>query len=296
MNCVERITEYGRLQAEGPLKCANDPSRAWPYSGRVAFEGVRLRYGESPSWALDGASFEARPGEKVGVVGRTGAGKSSLVSALLAAHPLAEGAVFVDGVCVSVLGLETVCDSIFKADFQLRGNVALIPQDSVMFTGTIRDNLDPGREKMDADLWSSLQRVGLFSTGTKESPRKEKYNLDAAVEQGGANFSSGERQLISLARAFVKGSRLVIMDEATSAVDHSADALIRTVIQSELAHTTLLCIAHRIETILYFDQVVVMERGKVVESGSPLDLFDSLGSEFYAQCRSAVGRCHVLPG
>lgn len=157
-----------------------------------------------------------------------------------------------------------------------------------MFAGTVRDNLDPERERSDAELWTSLQRVGLSSS---EAPgRPDKFSLDATVEEGGANFSAGERQLVSLARAFVKNSRLVIMDEATSAVDLSTDALIQTVIQTELSQTTLLCVAHRLQTILYFDRVIVMEHGLIAESGDPLELFDNSDSIFHDMCAQAVSR------
>jgi len=189
-----------------------------------------------------------------------------------------DGNILIDGVDTSVIGLNV-----------LRSKLALVPQDSVMFQGTLRDNLDPLRQATDADLLEALRRVWLLpKVGEPANPVAEaKFSLDSNVGDEGSNFSAGERQLLALSRALVKHSRIIVLDEATSNVDVETDSKLQSTIQTEFRDSTLVCIAHRLNTIMYYDRVLVMEAGQAVEFDTPLNLFDKTGSIFRSLCDEA---------
>ena len=191
--------------------------------------------------------------EKVGVVGRTGAGKSSMFNTLFRIVEPDSGVITIDGVNILQMGL---------AD--LRRSLGIIPQTPVLFSGTIRFNLDPFNEHNDADLWESLERAHL-----KEAVRRNPLGLDAEVSEGGENFSVGQRQLLSLSRALLRRSKILVLDEATAAVDVGTDALIQKTIREEFKTCTMLIIAHRINTIIDSDRILVMDAGRLVEIDTP---------------------------
>ncbi|KAG8869673.1 hypothetical protein FRB97_000807 [Tulasnella sp. 331] len=296
MNTAERVSHYAHLPAEGAQVTDNDPPPSWPEQGCLEFKDVRLRYREGLPEVLRGVSFSTRPGEKIGV----GAGKSSLLQALFRIVEVSGGQITIDGRDLSKMGLEV-----------LRKSLAVIPQEALLYGGTVRQNLDPIGEKSDADLNDALRRAGLIAPADatpEQSERFAKFHLDATVADEGSNFSGGERQLLALCRAsipvvvrrlsltnsawcnfqaLVKNSRVIVLDEATSSVDVETDASVQRAIQTEFASQSLLCIAHRLATIAFYDRVLVMDAGLVVEFDEPLVLFDRTDSIFRGMCDKA---------
>lgn len=227
----------------------------------------------------DSRSAEFQPGEKVGIIGRTGAGKTSITVALFRLAELTSGRILIDGVDTSTLGLKT-----------LRSHVAIIPQDPVLFSGTLRSNLDPFDEHSDAALYDAMQRASLIDSAEGQG----RWTLDMAIDEEGANLSVGERSLVSLARALVKDARIVVLDEATAAVDLSTDAKIQRTIRREFGGKTLLCIAHRLRTIISWDRILVMNAGEIEDFDTPLNLFDR-GGLFRSMCdRSNITREEIV--
>jgi len=226
------------------------------------------------------------PREKIGIVGRTGAGKSTLLQALLRVCEIRGGSIKIDGRDISSVDLET-----------LRIKLALVPQDSTLFLGTLRQNLDPLGMRTDAELISVLQRACLLpkEQSSNPSPAELRFSLDSEIGDEGSNFSAGEKQLLALCRALVKNSQIIILDEATSSVDVETDVKIQQTIQSEFASSTLLCIAHRIHTVVHYNRILVMDLGKVAEYGTVLDLYDREESIFRSLCNeSGLSRADIV--
>ncbi|KAI9632685.1 P-loop containing nucleoside triphosphate hydrolase protein [Dioszegia hungarica] len=272
MNNVERVGHYTKLESEGESIRSTDPIVAqWPSKGTITFDNFQLRYRPELPLVLKGLNSEIRPGEKVGIIGRTGAGKSSLVQALYRTVELVEGKICIDDQDIAALGLET-----------LRSRLSIIPQESFLFAGSVRENIDPAGLKSDADLNNAL---ALISANTAASSSlRDKFRLETDVQAEGANFSAGERQLLALMRALVRGCKILVLDEATSSVDPETDALIQRIIQSEFSHVTLISIAHRLQTVAYYDRILVMDAGVVAKFDSPLILFDRPDSIFRSLC------------
>ncbi|KAF7297335.1 Multidrug resistance-associated ABC transporter protein [Mycena indigotica] len=286
MNSVERLVTYAELPAEGAATTPNDPPATWPDQGEIMFKNVKMAYREGLPLVLKGISFDIKPGEKVGIVGRTGAGKSSLLQVLFRMVEVQSGQVDIDGRNIRDVGLDT-----------LRGRLALVPQDSVLFLGTLRENLDPQNSKTDTELISVLQRAWLLPRpGEAPDPIAEaKFSLDSKIGDEGSNYSAGEKQLLALCRALVKNSPIIILDEATSSVDVETDAKLQRTIRTEFASSTLLCIAHRLNTIAYYDRILVMDQGQVVEFDTVLNLFDREESIFRSLCDEAnLSRADIL--
>lgn len=290
MNSVERLHEYAyRLPQEAAYTKEIQPPKEWPPSGYVTFKDVTLRYRPNLPPVLQHLDVNFYPGEKVGICGRTGAGKSSIMSALYRLIELEDGKIEIDGLDISTMGL-----------YDLRSKLSIIPQDPVLFQGTIRRNLDPFNEHEDYRLWKALCTAGLISedqikqvASMKYSPSEgigynslHKFHLDRIVDDDGANFSLGEKQLIALARALVRDTKILILDEATSSVDFATDSKIQDTISSEFRHCTVLCIAHRLKTILNYDRVLVMDKGAIVEKGDPWKLYHDRGV-FRSMCDKA---------
>ncbi|KAI0701736.1 multidrug resistance-associated ABC transporter [Earliella scabrosa] len=276
-NAVERILYYTELPSEGAATTPNDPRPSWPEAGAIEFKDVEMAYRPGLPPVLKGVSFEVKPGEKIGIVGRTGAGKSSLLQALFRMVNVQAGVITIDGVNIAEIGLDV-----------LRGRLALVPQDSLLFKGTLRENLDPQNTRTDAEIIDALKRAWLLPREGSADPVVEaKFSLDSAVSDEGSNYSAGEKQLLALCRALVKNSRIIVLDEATSSVDVETDAKVQRTIQSEFAASTLLCIAHRLNTIVYYDRILVMDAGRVAEFDTPLNLFDKEDSIFRSLCNEA---------
>lgn len=264
-NSVERVGNYIDLTPEAPLVIEDHrPPPGWPSAGQVKFENVVMRYRPHLPPVLHGLTVEIRAMEKIGVVGRTGAGKSSMFNTLFRIVEAEQGQIFIDGVDVHSLGLS-----------DLRKSLGIIPQTPVLFSGSIRFNLDPFNEHTDADLWESLERSHL-----KDVVRRNTLGLEAEVAEGGENFSVGQRQLLSLARALLRRSKVLVLDEATAAVDVGTDSLIQKTIREEFKSCTMLIIAHRLNTIIDSDRIMVLDAGQLVEIDTPLNLLSKDDSVF----------------
>lgn len=276
MVAVERIMEYTELESEGDRHTSVDDAlpASWPSGGEVLMKSAKLRYRPGLPLVLKGLDLDIPAGSKVGVVGRTGAGKSTLMVALLRVVELAEGKVIVDGQDVRKVGLA-----------KLRSNIAVIPQDPVLYSGTVRTNLDPFDDFPDEKLYEVLDRVGLHSMASASMSSNSLSSLGRArveelsdeVTEGGSNFSVGQRQLLVIARALLNGSKLVIMDEATAAVDAETDAAIQKVMRVEFEKATVITVAHRINTIMDSDFILVMSDGRAAEFDKPKTLLERGG-------------------
>ncbi|KAL2196226.1 P-loop containing nucleoside triphosphate hydrolase protein [Corynascus similis CBS 632.67] len=305
MNSVERLRYYGtELEQEAPLKTI-EVRKSWPEKGEIVFDNVEMRYRAGLPLVLQGLSMHIQGGERIGIVGRTGAGKSSIMSTLFRLVELSGGHITIDGLDISTIGLH-----------DLRSRLAIIPQDPTLFRGTVRSNLDPFGEHTDLELWSALRQADLVSddagpssdtegaannsdnqdnnnnnnnnnNATKET--SSRIHLDTVVEEDGLNFSLGQRQLMALARALVRGSQIIVCDEATSSVDMETDDKIQATIATGFRGKTLLCIAHRLRTIIGYDRICVMDKGRIAEMGPPIELWQMEGGIFRGMCeRSGI--------
>ncbi|XP_010522096.1 PREDICTED: ABC transporter C family member 12-like isoform X2 [Tarenaya hassleriana] len=271
LNSVERVGNYIDLPSEAADIVENNrPKPDWPSRGSVEFEDVHLRYRPGLPPVLQGLSFLVSPSQKVGVVGRTGAGKSSMLNALFRLTELEKGRILIDDYDVAKFGLT-----------DLRTVLSIIPQSPVLFSGTVRFNLDPFSEHNDAVLWEALQRAHV-----KEAIARNPFGLDAEVSEGGENFSVGQRQLLSLARALLRRSKILALDEATASVDVRTDALIQSTIREEFKSCTMLVIAHRLNTIIDCDRILVLDSGQVSEYDSPRELLSRDASAFSRMVQS----------
>uniref|UniRef100_A0A8C5C8Y1 Uncharacterized protein n=1 Tax=Gadus morhua TaxID=8049 RepID=A0A8C5C8Y1_GADMO len=264
MISVERVMEYTELESEAPWETEKRPPLDWPSQGLVTFDGVNFSYSADGPVVLRNMNATFLPREKVGVVGRTGAGKSSLVSALFRlAEP--QGKIYVDGILTSELGLH-----------DLRQKMSIIPQDPVLFTDTMRKNLDPFSQHSDEELWNSLQEVQLKSV-VEELPTK----METLLAESGSNFSVGQRQLVCLARAILRKNRILIIDEATANVDPRTDKLIQRTIRDKFRDCTVLTIAHRLNTIIDSDRIMVLDAGEIQAYDAPYTLLQDPEGIFY---------------
>ncbi|XP_073318323.1 ATP-binding cassette sub-family C member 4-like [Pagrus major] len=264
MTSVERVVEYTELESEAPWETHKRPPPDWPSKGLVTFDRVSFSYSEDGPLVLQSMKAMFRPKEKVGIVGRTGAGKSSLVSALFRlAEP--QGKIYIDGVLTSEIGLH-----------DLRQKMSIIPQDPVLFTGTMRKNLDPFNQHTDEELWNALQEVQL-KPAVEELPGK----LETVLAESGSNFSVGQRQLVCLARAVLRKNRILVIDEATANVDPRTDQLIQKTIRDKFRECTVLTIAHRLNTIIDSDRILVLDAGKIHAYDEPYTLLKDKDGIFY---------------
>ena len=278
MVSVERIKQYCRIPIEAPHVLPIDQSLVnWPANGEIVFKSAKLRYRDNLPLVLKGLDITIPAMSKVGIVGRTGAGKSTLMVSLLRIVELSSGSIEIDGVDISQVGLKL-----------LRSNIAVIPQDPVLFSGTIRTNLDPFTKYHDDRLTEILQRVGLMSLDRVPSNHSlgslsggfqsiKIKSLHHEVLEAGSNFSVGERQLLVIARALLSGAKIVIMDEATASVDADTDARIQRVMRTEFKESTCITVAHRINTILDSDFILVMDDGRAAEFDTPKSLLQKGG-------------------
>ncbi|KIW72031.1 hypothetical protein PV04_00255 [Phialophora macrospora] len=298
MNATERIHYYGtQLEEEAPLKAREVPDN-WPQTGAITFNKVEMRYRAGLPLVLQGLDFHIAGGERIGIVGRTGAGKSSIMSALFRLTELSSGQIKIDDIDISTVGLS-----------DLRSRLAIIPQDPTLFRGTIRSNLDPFHEHSDMELWAALRKADLVgeemvttekgevkvdrpdtartaatsTSNVNQPPGPSRIHLDSTVEEEGLNFSLGQRQLMALARALVRNSQIIVCDEATSSVDFETDEKIQRTMRTGFAGKTVLCIAHRLKTIINYDRICVMDKGRIAELDTPINLFEA-GGIFRGMC------------
>uniref|UniRef100_A0A803SNM2 Multidrug resistance-associated protein 4 n=1 Tax=Anolis carolinensis TaxID=28377 RepID=A0A803SNM2_ANOCA len=264
MISAERVMEYTDVEKEAPWESNKRPPSEWPSEGVIAFENVNFTYSIDGPLVLRHLTAVIKSKEKIGIVGRTGAGKSSLIAALFRlAEP--QGRIWIDKYLTSELGLH-----------DLRKKISIIPQEPVLFTGSMRRNLDPFDEYTDEELWSSLEEVQLKET-IEELPNK----LETQLAESGSNFSVGQRQLVCLARAILKKNKILIIDEATANVDPRTDELIQKTIREKFAQCTVLTIAHRLNTIIDSDRIMVLDSGRLKEYDEPYILLQEKESLFY---------------
>ncbi|KAI8599639.1 P-loop containing nucleoside triphosphate hydrolase protein [Dissophora ornata] len=342
LNAIERITEYTIMAQEPPAVIeGRRPPAAWPTGGSIEVNDLEMKYAPELETVLRGISFTVEPRQKVGVVGRTGSGKSTLALSLFRFVEPVGGSIYIDGINICDIGLD-----------DLRSRLTIIPQDPMLFTGTIRSNLDPFGDHVDSELWEALQRVHLVGSGgasqdvsaaasinevgdSSNSASAVPYkvgdssngalavpssftpsgtggtttpvgnnkathisfsSLDNPVSEGGSNFSQGQRQLLCMARALLRNSKIIVMDEATASVDFATDKAIQSAIQQEFENSTVICIAHRLNTIILYDKVLVLDHGKVLEYDTPANLLDESDgkkSHFREMCERS-GELDVL--
>ncbi|XP_060060875.1 ATP-binding cassette sub-family C member 3 [Erinaceus europaeus] len=268
---VERVKEYSKTETEAPWVVEDSrPPPGWPPKGKVEFRNYSVRYRPGLELVLKKLSLRVRGGEKVGIVGRTGAGKSSMTLCLFRILEAAEGEIRIDGLNVANLGLH-----------DLRSQLTIIPQDPVLFSGTLRMNLDPFGNYSEEDIWRALELSHLH-TFVSSQPA----GLDFKCSEGGENLSVGQRQLVCLARALLRKSRILVLDEATAAIDLETDDLIQATIRTQFEDCTVLTIAHRLNTIMDYNRVLVLDKGTVAEFDSPTNLIAARGI-FYGMARDA---------
>uniref|UniRef100_A0A5F9DL08 ATP binding cassette subfamily C member 4 (PEL blood group) n=1 Tax=Oryctolagus cuniculus TaxID=9986 RepID=A0A5F9DL08_RABIT len=264
MISVERVIEYTDLEKEAPWESQKRPPDAWPQEGVIIFDNVNFTYSLDGPVVLKHLTALVKAREKVGIVGRTGAGKSSLISALFRlSEP--EGKIWIDKILTTEIGLH-----------DLRKKMSIIPQEPVLFTGTMRKNLDPFNEHTDEELWNALKEVQL-----KEAIEDLPGKMDTELAESGSNFSVGQRQLVCLARAILKKNRILIIDEATANVDPRTDELIQKKIREKFEQCTVLTIAHRLNTIIDSDRIMVLDSGRLKEYDEPYVLLQNKESLFY---------------
>lgn len=274
MTSVERVLEYStQVPQEPPLESKSNkkPRPEWPEKGEIHFVRVFLSYNlENDQPVLKNLNFRINSKEKIGVVGRTGAGKTSLISALFRLGQL-QGQIIIDGIDTSEIGLH-----------DLRSKISIIPQEPVLFSGTMRKNLDPFDEYEDAILWRALEDVHL-----KQVVEETAAGLLSPTSEGGSNFSVGQRQLVCLARAIVRKNKILILDEATANVDPTTDALIQTTIRKKFRECTVITIAHRLQTVMDSDKILVIDAGALVEFDEPHLLLSDKNSVLYGMTQQA---------
>ncbi|WVR08508.1 hypothetical protein IAU60_005563 [Kwoniella sp. DSM 27419] len=316
-NSVERVQEYLSLPQEPPAIVANNrPPAYWPSNnGSSDFLSVReleIKYASDLPTVFKG-SFDVKAGEKIGLIGRTGSGKSTLAMSMLRFTDPYSGSIWLDGIDITKIGVD-----------DLRSRITYIPQDAVLFSGTVRENLDPFNEHSDSELLDALARVNLGSSDTpavSQAPSrvpssrriaslaaeeadnaggsttpsstvvagggKAVITLNTEVSAGGSNFSQGQRQLVAMARALLRRSNLIIMDEATASVDFATDEAIQAAIRSEFKSSTLLTIAHRLSSVIDYDRLLVLSDGKVAEYDTPINLLRKEDSLFKSLCEKS---------
>uniref|UniRef100_A0A8C8K681 ATP-binding cassette, sub-family C (CFTR/MRP), member 6a n=1 Tax=Oncorhynchus tshawytscha TaxID=74940 RepID=A0A8C8K681_ONCTS len=268
---VERVKEYADTAKEAVWTVEGSSlPLAWPQTGTIEFQDYGLQYRKGLDWALKGITLKIQEREKVGIVGRTGAGKSSLALGIFRILEAAKGAIYIDGVNIAEIGLH-----------DLRSRITIIPQDPVLFSGSLRMNLDPFDTYTDEEIWNSLELAHLKNF---VSNLPDKLNYECS--EGGENLSLGQRQLVCLARALLRKTKILVLDEATAAVDLETDTLIQSTIRQQFEDCTVLTIAHRLNTIMDYTRVIVMDKGHISEMDSPTNLISNRG-QFYHMCREA---------
>jgi len=262
---LQRIHEIVELSPEEDTNASvtNLPKESpWPTQGSVVFENFGMKYKDDLEPVLRGINFRLRGGQKLGICGRTGAGKTSMILALFRACPLTSGKILIDGIDISTLSLQS-----------LRSSMSVVSQDPFLWHASVRANLDAEEACTDEELWTALQRVGM-SEAVSKLPDK----LETALEEG--SLSRGQRQLLCMARVLLRRRQIVVLDEATSSMDLDTDERIREIIQTDLKNQTIIAVAHRISTLCDSDLIVVLENGEITESGTPQKLLDDPESKF----------------
>ncbi|KAM0877998.1 hypothetical protein ACQ4PT_035143 [Festuca glaucescens] len=275
MISVERILQFSTIPSEPPLVIENcRPRETWPWCGEIQIEALQIQYSPEMPMVLKGISCTFPGEKKIGVVGRTGSGKSTLIQALFRVVEPSAGRILIDGVDISLLGVH-----------DLRRRLSIIPQEPTLFQGTVRANLDPLQQHLDTEIWEVLRKCRL-----EEIVREDNRLLDAPVVEDGGNWSVGQRQLVCLARVLLMRKKILVLDEATASVDTATDNIIQKTIRQETDNCTVITIAHRIPTVIDSDLVLVLGEGKILEFDSPENLLRDESSAFSKLVMEFVGR------
>ncbi|CAF1451360.1 unnamed protein product [Adineta steineri] len=284
MTAVERVLEYCALDQEPPAQLPSNftPPHNWPSHGQITFNNISMSHSKHSNipLALDHISLTIQPTEKIGIVGRTGAGKSSFIQTLFRMGTLVDGNIVIDNIDIGTVGLDDI-----------RRRISIIPQDPVLFTGTMRDNLDRFGDYSDAEIWHALEQVQLKTLVSDVMPN----GLHSLVSESGSNLSVGQKQLVCLARAILKKSKILVIDEATANVDNATDELIQKSIREQFKKCTVLTVAHRLRTVIDSDRILLLGNGKVLEFDSPASLLCDVNSQFsLLVSQSGVGEDEYL--
>ncbi|XP_028549629.1 ABC transporter C family member 10 [Dendrobium catenatum] len=262
---VERLNQYMHVASEAPEVIeSNRPAPNWPAIGRVELHDLQIRYRPDTPLVIRGISCIFEGGDKIGIVGRTGSGKTTLIGALFRLVEPAGGRIIIDGIDIAKIGLH-----------DLRSRFGIIPQDPTLFHGSVRYNLDPLEGYTDQQIWEVLEKCQL-----REAVQEKGSGLDSLVVEDGSNWSMGQRQLFCLGRALLKKSRILVLDEATASIDNATDAILQKTIRTEFADSTVITVAHRIPTVMDCAMVLVVGDGKLIEYDEPLKLMNTEGSLF----------------
>ncbi|GFN99334.1 multidrug resistance-associated protein 1 [Plakobranchus ocellatus] len=269
---VERVKEYMETPTEAAwINPFKRPIPSWPAQGSVSFIDYKMRYRDGQEPVLKGINCSIEGGEKIGIVGRTGAGKSSMTVSLFRLIEALSGSIIIDGTTISDIGLH-----------DLRSRITILPQDPVLFSGSLRMNLDPFDTYDDSTIWRALEHAHLKAFA-ESTPGQLQYQCG----EGGQNLSVGQRQLVCLARSLLRKTRILVLDEATAAVDMETDDLIQATIRSQFSDCTVLTIAHRLNTIMDYDRIMVLANGEIKELDTPKALLENKSSMFYSMAKDA---------
>ncbi|XP_020209881.2 ABC transporter C family member 10, partial [Cajanus cajan] len=262
---VERLNQYMHIPSEATQVVeGNRPPASWPVAGKVEIHDLQIRYRPEGPLVLHGITCTFEGGHKIGVVGRTGSGKSTLIGALFRLVEPAGGKIVVDGIDISSIGLH-----------DLRSRFCIIPQDPTLFTGTVRSNLDPLSQHSDQEIWEVLRKCQL-----QEAVQDKEGGLDSSVVEEGSNWSIGQRQLFCLGRALLRRSKILVLDEATASIDNATDLILQKTIKTEFANCTVITVAHRIPTVMDCTMVLAISDGKLAEYDEPMTLMKNEKSLF----------------
>lgn len=288
MNSVERLKEYMEVEQEPYEQAILTPPSDWPQQGRIEVNDLSLRYAPHLPKVIRNVSFTVDPKSKVGIVGRTGAGKSTIITALFRFLDPETGNIKIDNVDITSVDLQ-----------RLRRSITIIPQDPTLFTGTIKSNLDPYDEYTDQQIFEALKRVNLVTQEELDRPEEtdvssvnsdnvNKFlNLYNEISEGGGNISQGQRQLVCLARSLLRSPKIILLDEATASIDYASDAKIQETIRKEFSGNTILTIAHRLRSVIDYDKILVMDAGEVKEFDHPYSLLLNKNSILYSMCEQS---------
>ena len=273
---LERCLAYTKIISERPEHMKIDETlENWPFEGKIKFENYSVQYRPDTEIVLKNLNLEIEPKQKIGIVGRTGSGKSTIALCLFRILEAKEGKILIDDIDISEIGLN-----------KLRSNITIIPQDPTLMEGSLRFNIDPLHKHTDKEIEEIMKEIGFWyicernMEENKDKPDKEK-GLNMIITEDGGNISIGERQLICITRAILRKSRIVVMDEATASIDVNTENIIQKAIKNLLNDSTILTIAHRIKTVMNSDKILVLENGEIKEFDSPKVLLSNKESMFY---------------
>jgi ABC-type multidrug transport system fused ATPase/permease subunit len=266
MTKMERSLSYTKIISERPQQLTSDLSlRDWPSKGEIRFENFNVKYRNDTEIVLKNINFCLKSGEHLGVVGRTGSGKSTISLCLFRILEAYSGKIYIDGVDISKVGLQ-----------KLRESITIIPQDSTLMDGTLRYNIDPIKAYSDKEIIHVMQKIGFDYI-----LNQNKDGLDQKISENGSNLSIGEKQLICITRAILRKSKIIVLDEATASIDYKTEEIIQKALNELLSNSTMISIAHRIKTVMNADKILVLENGEIIEFDTPENLLNNKKSYFY---------------